>query len=88
VAEIVADADPDAAAGRYRQAMTLADELGMLPLVAVCRRGLGLLWRRTGQVAEARAELEAALGLFTELGMKSWQHRTERELAEVSISPR
>jgi hypothetical protein len=40
------------------------------------------------QVDEARVELEAALGLFTELGMQSWQRRTERELAEVSISPR
>ena len=38
-----------AAGGHYRQALALADELGMRPLVAHCHLGLGKLYRRTGK---------------------------------------
>ena len=40
----------------YRQALALADELGMRPLLAHCHLGLGTLYARTGQRAHARAE--------------------------------
>ena len=42
---------PDTAPGAvsYRQALTLADALGMRPLVAHCHRGLGTLYATTGQ---------------------------------------
>ena len=33
----------------YRQALALAEELGMRPLVAHCHLGLGKLYRRTGK---------------------------------------
>jgi hypothetical protein len=40
----------------YRQALTLADDLGMRPLQAHCHRGLGLLYAATAQREQARAE--------------------------------
>ena len=38
----------------YRQALSLAEELGMRPLQAHCHRGLGLLYATTGQSEQAR----------------------------------
>ncbi len=46
----------------YRQALALADELGMRPLVAHCHLGLGALYTKIGQREQARAELAAASG--------------------------
>ncbi len=40
---------PEHAEGHYRDALALADELGMRPLVAHCHLGLGKLYRRTGK---------------------------------------
>jgi tetratricopeptide (TPR) repeat protein len=37
------------AVGHYRQALALAEELGMRPLQAHCQRGLGTLYARQGQ---------------------------------------
>ena len=45
-----ASPDVESAAGRLRQALTLADELGMRPLVAHCHLGLGALYARTGRL--------------------------------------
>jgi tetratricopeptide (TPR) repeat protein len=39
---------PDRAQGHYREALALAEELGMRPLVAHCHLGLGKLYQRTG----------------------------------------
>ena len=39
--------DTQAAEGHYREALLLADELGMRPLAAHCHLGLGRLYRRT-----------------------------------------
>ena len=44
-----APADPDATETHYRQALALADELGMRPLVARCHLGLGASFRRFGR---------------------------------------
>src|SRR5262249_26961640 len=52
------------AADYYRQAMALADELGMRPLLAHCHLGLGTLYARMGRVGPARAELSAAIELY------------------------
>jgi uncharacterized protein HemY len=47
---------PDApqAVTYYQQALALADELSMRPLVAHCHSGLGTLYAATGQRAQAR----------------------------------
>jgi tetratricopeptide (TPR) repeat protein len=46
----VAAPEADKAEENYRRAMTLADELGMRPLIAHCHFGLGKLYRRTGNI--------------------------------------
>jgi tetratricopeptide (TPR) repeat protein len=49
--------DVESAATHYRQALALAEELGMHPLQAHCHLGLGKLYSQTGQVEQARVEL-------------------------------
>jgi DNA-binding NtrC family response regulator/tetratricopeptide (TPR) repeat protein len=84
--EIAAQRQPHNAAqaeAYYRQALTLADELGMRPLQAHCHRGLGMLYRGTGQRAQARTELLAAIALYRTMDMTFWLPETEAALAEV-----
>ena len=57
-----------AGALHYRQALALADELGMRPLVAHCHLGLGMLYAKTGQPEQARAELSTAIALYRAMG--------------------
>jgi hypothetical protein len=61
----------------------LADDLGMSPLQAHCHRGLGTLYSETGQQAQARTELLAAITLYRAMGMSFWLPQTEAALAEV-----
>jgi tetratricopeptide (TPR) repeat protein len=67
----------------YRQALTLADELGMRPLVAHCHLGLGTLYGRMGRVEPARAELTAAIELYRAMDMTFWLPQAEAALAQV-----
>ena len=67
----------------YRQALALADELGMRPLQAHCHRGLGTLYATTGQRQQARAELSAAIDLYRAMEMTFWLPQTEAALAQV-----
>jgi tetratricopeptide (TPR) repeat protein len=69
----------------YRQALDLAEQLEMRPLVAHCHLGLGRLHRRIGRSAAARAELDAALALFRSMGMDTLASRAEAELAECVV---
>jgi hypothetical protein len=57
----------------YRQAITLARDLGMRPLLAHAAPGLGTLYQHTGQRAEAHGLLSTALALFAAMGMTSWE---------------
>jgi tetratricopeptide (TPR) repeat protein len=68
------------ASERYTMAISLADELGLRPLLARAHLGLGQLHRRGGQVLEAEAHLATAVVLFSDLGMRAWLDRTEPEL--------
>jgi Tetratricopeptide repeat len=70
-------ADVGIAEDRYRQAMALADERGMRPLVAHCHLGLGRLYRRTGDGARAETQLAAALTMYRELGVGVWLAQAE-----------
>jgi tetratricopeptide (TPR) repeat protein len=54
----------ESAEAHYRQALTLADALSMRPLQAHCHLGLGMLYIKTGQREQARAELSMAIGLY------------------------
>jgi len=56
----------------------------MRPLQAHCHLGLGKVYRRTGHLDEARAELATAKDLLREIGMTFWLPEAERELPEAS----
>jgi predicted ATPase len=73
--------DAEAAVAAYRQAMTLADELGMRPLAAYCHLGLGTLYARTGRLEQARVELSAAMALYRAMDMTFWLSQAEAVLA-------
>jgi len=65
----------------YQQAQTLADELGMRPLQAHCHRGLGMLYTKTGQQEQARAELSTAMEMYRTMEMTFWLPQVEVVLA-------
>src|SRR5262249_30628793 len=65
--EIAAHAEPPEvkqAEVHYRQALALAEELGMRPLVAHCHLGLGTLYQRTGRREQAQSELATAIDMY------------------------
>jgi tetratricopeptide (TPR) repeat protein len=64
--------DVEASELRYRQAISLAAELGMRPLLARCHAGLGLLYRRHGTARRASQHLGRAANMFRELQMTYW----------------
>jgi tetratricopeptide (TPR) repeat protein len=76
--------DLEDAETRYRQALRLAEELGMRPLQAHCHLGLGKLYSRTGRVDEARTELTTAVAMLRELGMVHWLPEAEDELTRAA----
>jgi DNA-binding winged helix-turn-helix (wHTH) protein/class 3 adenylate cyclase/tetratricopeptide (TPR) repeat protein len=67
----------------YRQALVLAEELGMRPLQAHCHLGLGTLYSQTGQVERARTALAAAIDLYRPMEMTFWLPQAEAALAQV-----
>ena len=71
------------AAHHYRQALALAEELGMRPLVAHCHLGLGTLYAKTGQREQARAELSTAIEMYRAMAMTFWLPQAEVALAQV-----
>lgn len=60
--------DSDVADGLFREALELAESLGMRPLVASCHDGLGRLFRRMGRLEQAEKEWSIANELSLELG--------------------
>jgi tetratricopeptide (TPR) repeat protein len=71
------------AEAHYQQALALANELGMRPLVAHCHHGLGMLYAATGQREQARAALAAAITLYRDMEMAFWLPQAEAALAEA-----
>jgi tetratricopeptide (TPR) repeat protein len=67
----------------YHQALALAEELGMRPLVAHCHLGLGKLCATIGRHAEGRAELTAAIELYRAMDMTFWLPQAEAALAPI-----
>ena len=84
--EIASQREPpehEQAEAHYRQALALAEELGMRPLVAHCHRGLGTLYATTGQREQARSELMTAIDMYRTMEMTFWLPQTEAALAQV-----
>ncbi len=63
-------ADVEKAEACYRQALTLAEGLGMRPLVAHCHLGLSWLHRRTGNEQKAEECLTTAVALTREMDIR------------------
>jgi hypothetical protein len=68
----------------YRQALALAEELGMRPLQAHCHLGLGTLYVQKGRPELARAALTTAIALYRSMEMTFWRPQAEAALAQVS----
>jgi class 3 adenylate cyclase/tetratricopeptide (TPR) repeat protein len=84
--EIATHQDPseiEPAENHYRQALSLAEELGMRPLQAHCHLGLGTLYARTGQREQTRAELSIAIEMYRAMEMTFWLPQAETALAQV-----
>jgi class 3 adenylate cyclase/tetratricopeptide (TPR) repeat protein len=80
-AEIAGGAlDEERAEADYRQAMALASEIGMRPLVAHCHLGLGKLYRRTGKREQAQQHLSTATTMYRDMDMRFWLEQAEAEL--------
>jgi Tetratricopeptide repeat len=73
----------DTAAAHYRQALALAEELGLRPLVAHCHLGLGKLNRRTGKREQAREHLTTATTMYGEIGVPFWLQQADAEMQEL-----
>jgi sugar phosphate isomerase/epimerase len=78
----------ETAEGYWRQAMVLADELGMRPLVAHCHLGLGKFYRRTAYAGRSQEHLTIAATMYREMGMNLWLAQAEEaESAQRLIRP-
>jgi class 3 adenylate cyclase/tetratricopeptide (TPR) repeat protein len=85
--QIAAHGDPpnaDAARRHYGSALARSEELGMRPLQAHCHFGLGGLFLRTGNHAQAQEHLSRAVTMYRELDMGSWLARGEAAVEEIS----
>ena len=68
----------------FRDALAIAEELGMRPLQAHCHLGLGKLYRKTGKLPEARSALDVAVDLYLSMEMTHWIPQAEAELASIA----
>jgi tetratricopeptide (TPR) repeat protein len=76
-------AERESAEAHYQQALSLAEELGMRPLLAHCHLGLGTLYGQSGDLVQARAELSTALEGYRRLGMTFWLPQVEGALVRI-----
>jgi class 3 adenylate cyclase/DNA-binding winged helix-turn-helix (wHTH) protein/tetratricopeptide (TPR) repeat protein len=65
----------------YRQAMALAEELGMSPLMAHCHLGLGALYHQMAWLEQARSELSTAVEMYHAMEMALWLAPAQKMLA-------
>jgi transcriptional regulator with AAA-type ATPase domain/tetratricopeptide (TPR) repeat protein len=72
---------PAQSTASHEGALALATELGMQPLAALCRLGLGKLQRVAGHRAAAQDHLIAAHDAFQRLEMARWLREAAAELA-------
>jgi class 3 adenylate cyclase/tetratricopeptide (TPR) repeat protein len=67
----------------YREALALAEELSMRPLLAHCHRGLGTLYATTGQREPACTALTTAIEMYRGMEMTFWLPQAEAALAQL-----
>jgi tetratricopeptide (TPR) repeat protein len=84
--EIASQGSPpevESATASYRQAMALAEEFGMHPLLAHCHLGGGMLYARIDHREGARTHLSKALALYCTLEMTFWLPQVEGVLVQM-----
>ena len=84
--EIASAANPvdfENAEASFRAADIISDELKMRPLIALCRVGLGKLYRRSGDLRLAKEHLNNGVAMMREMEMGLWLERAEAELKEL-----
>ncbi|MFQ5930150.1 MAG: tetratricopeptide repeat protein, partial [Acidobacteriota bacterium] len=67
----------------YHQSMSIANELGMRPLIAQCHLGLGRLYRRIDNLQQAKRHLTTATTMMRDMQMGLWLEKAEAELKEL-----
>ena len=75
--------EAELAEAAYREALALAEALGMRPLQAHCHLGLGTLYATTGQQEQARTALSAAIELYRAMDMTFWLPQAQAALTQV-----
>jgi hypothetical protein len=68
----------------YREALTLAEHLGMRPLAAHCYFAVGTLYRGTGKRQQAQEHLTTATTMYRDMDMRFWLEQAEAELKECT----
>src|SRR5215472_7066228 len=71
-----------------RDALNLADQLGLRPTAARCHFDRGRLYGMIGRLDEARNELGTAIELFRQMQMSAWMVHAEGALAETYLEPK
>jgi predicted ATPase len=67
----------------YRQALALAEALGMRPLQAHCHHSFGTLYAQLGQREQALVELATAIDFYRAMEMTFWLPQAEGALAQA-----
>ena len=68
----------------YKEALALAQELGMRPLQAHCHLALGDVFAQVNDRSKARSELVAAAELYRVMSMPFWLSKAEAALGGLS----
>jgi DNA-binding SARP family transcriptional activator len=72
----------------FREALALAETLGMHPVVAHSRLGLSKIDGRTHRPDQAREQFAAATAMYRDMGMRFWLRQAETIGFEQKITPR
>ena len=71
--EVAARRDPPKHAdGHYRDALAIAEDLGMRPLIAHCHLGLWKVYQGRGNRQESQEYLTTATSMYRKMGMQFW----------------
>jgi DNA-binding NtrC family response regulator/tetratricopeptide (TPR) repeat protein len=84
--DVASTSGTEDASGYYREALALADALGMRPLVAHCHLGLARLSRRAGDHGRAHEHLTTATTMYREMGTNLWLTKVVGE-GEGALAP-
>ena len=79
-----APAEAEQTEDAYRQALALATEMGMRPLVAHCHFCLGRLYRQTSKGEKAEEHFTTATTMYREMDMQFWLEQAEVGMRELA----